>query len=156
MVFPAALRPPRPGSVGEAVVIDGEASCFYHPGKKAVVPCEACGRFLCAVCDVEMNGEHFCPACIESGKKKGRMQKLQNRRTLYDSIALAVALVPLIVWPLTLISAPIALWFSIRHWNAPRSIVPRTRWRMVVAALIALLQIGGWITGFYMVFHRSR
>src|SRR5258708_17744559 len=78
-VFPAVLRPPGPGASGEAVVTDGEASCFYHPAKRAVVPCDSCGRFLCAVCDVEMDGQHLCPGCIESGRKKGRMVKLENR-----------------------------------------------------------------------------
>ena len=70
------------------MLVDGEASCFYHPAKKAVLPCESCGRFLCAVCDVEMNGQHLCPACLASGKKKGRLKQLENRRTLYDSLAL--------------------------------------------------------------------
>ena len=73
-VFPAVLRPPGPGSAGEAVVMDGEATCFFHATKRAVVPCDSCGRFLCAVCDVEMNGEHLCSLCIESGKKKGRIR----------------------------------------------------------------------------------
>jgi hypothetical protein len=152
-VFPAVLRPPGPGTVGERVVIEGEASCFYHPAKRAVVPCESCGRFLCAVCDVEMNGQHLCSACIESGKNKGRIQKLENRRTLYDSLALAVALFPMIfVYP-TIVTAPIVLYIAIRHWNAPSSVVPRSRWRMVVAVIIALLQIAGWVAIFFAIFY---
>jgi hypothetical protein len=152
-VFPAALRPPGPSATGERVAIEGEASCFYHPAKRAVVPCESCGRFLCAVCDVEMNGQHLCPACIESGKNKGRMQKLQNRRTLYDSLALAVALFPMIfVYP-TIITAPIVLYIAIRRWNAPSSVVPRSRWRMVLAVIIALLQIAGWVAIFFAIFY---
>src|SRR5581483_9141465 len=95
-VFPAVLRPPGPGSVGEKVVMDGEATCFFHATKRAVVPCDSCGRFLCAVCDVEMNGEHLCSTCIESGRKKGRMQKLESKRLLYDNLALALAVYPLI------------------------------------------------------------
>jgi hypothetical protein len=147
-VFPAALRPPGPGVTGEAVLVDGEASCFYHPAKKAVLPCESCGRFLCAVCDVEMNGQHLCPACLASGKKKGKLKQLENRRTLYDSLALAVAVYPTIfVWP-TIVSAPIALYIAIRYWKAPTSVVPRTRWRAVLAIIIALGQIGGWTAMF--------
>jgi len=147
-VFPAVLRPPGPGSVGEKVVMDGEATCFFHATKRAVVPCDSCGRFLCAVCDVEMNGEHLCSTCIESGRKKGRMQKLESKRTLYDNLALAMALIPMIiVWP-TIITAPITLYIAIRHWNAPSSVVPRTRWRFVVAIILALLQMGGWVAVF--------
>ena len=141
-VFPAVLRPPGPGAVGERVVVDGETSCFYHPAKRAVVPCASCGRFLCAVCDVEMNGQHLCPSCIESGKNKGRMQTLQNRRTAYDNLALAAAI---FVWP-------VGLYLAIRYWNAPLSVVPRSRWRFVVAIILALLQAGCWVALFYGLF----
>ena len=147
-VFPAALRPVASGGTGEAVMVDGEASCFYHPAKKAVVPCESCGRFLCAVCDVDLGGQHLCPACVESGRRKGRLQQLENRRTLYDSLALAVAVYPIIfVWT-TIIGAPIALYLSIRYWNAPSSVIPRSKWRFVLAILISLLELGGWVAIF--------
>jgi hypothetical protein len=150
-VFPAALRPPGPSSTGEAVMVDGEASCFYHPAKKAVLPCESCGRFLCAVCDVEINGQHLCPGCLASGKKKGKLKQLENRRTLYDSLALAVAVYPMVlVWP-SIIGAPITLYIAIRYWKAPSSVVPRTKWRFVLAIIIALLQIGGWTAMFIAI-----
>src|SRR6187549_347010 len=70
--FPALFRPVEAGKTGDLVIVDGESSCFYHPEKKAVVTCSYCGRFLCALCDVDFNGEHLCPPCIESGKKKGK------------------------------------------------------------------------------------
>lgn len=152
-VFPAALRPPGPSSTGEAVLVEGEASCFYHPAKKAVLPCESCGRFLCAVCDVDLNGQHLCPSCLASGKKKGKLRQLQNRRTLYDSLALAVALYPmLLVWP-SILGAPVALYIAIRYWNAPSSLVARGKWRFIVAIILALLQIGGWVAMFIVIAH---
>ena len=115
------------------------------------MPCEACGRFLCAVCDVELSGAHLCPGCLESGKKKGRLKQLENSRTLYDSMALAVALYPMIlVWP-TIISAPIAIYLAIRYWNAPSSIVRRGKWRAVLAIIIGLLQILGWVAVFVSI-----
>ena len=145
-VFPAVLRPPGPGSVGENVVVDGEATCFFHATKRAVVPCASCGRFLCAVCDVELNGEHLCSTCIESGRKKGRMQQLESRRTLYDSLALAVSFIPMV-------GAPIALYFAVRYWNAPSSVVRRSRWRMVLAVILAVAQIGIWAAVFMPSHH---
>ena len=48
-VFPALFRRINPGSSGEAILVEGESSCFYHPQKKAVIPCQGCGRFLCAL-----------------------------------------------------------------------------------------------------------
>src|SRR4051812_45824912 len=69
-IFPAFFRPVALGRGGEALLVETESSCFYHPHKKAVLPCEGCGRFLCALCDCELRGRHFCPACLEVGKKK--------------------------------------------------------------------------------------
>src|SRR6185369_13510263 len=95
-VFPAFFRKITPGTGAETILVEGEASCFYHPQKRAVLPCHGCGRFLCALCDCELHGEHYCPACLETGRKKGKIKRLENRRTLYDSIALAVALFPIL------------------------------------------------------------
>ncbi len=154
-VFPAFFRPPAPLQTGEALMGEGEASCFYHPQKKAAVPCEGCGRFLCALCDVELNGQHLCPACLESGKKKGKIKNLQNERTLHDSIALTAAILPVLFWPLTFVTAPATIFWSIRHWNTPTSLIPRTKIRFVLAIIIAGLQITGWIIGLYFVFRKK-
>jgi hypothetical protein len=156
--FPALFRPVAAGREGERLLVETEASCFYHPQKKAVVPCEGCGRFLCALCDCELHGEHFCPACLEVGKKKGRIKRLENERTLYDSIALALAVYPLVVLVgiyFTCITAPMAVYFAIRYWNAPRSIVHRTRWRLVFALVFASLQIVSWVFVIYFVSNRK-
>lgn len=150
-VFPALFRPPTRGRDGEALMVEGESSCFYHPQKRAVVPCQGCGRFLCALCDCELHGEHFCPACLEVGRQKGRIQRLENQRTLYDGIALAVATLPLLIFYFTIITAPIALYLAIRYWNAPRSIVHRTKFRLVLAIVLATLQIVGWGVGIYFI-----
>ena len=143
-VFPALFRPVGRGQTGETLLVEGESSCFYHPQKKAVRPCDGCGRFLCALCDCELAGKHFCPACLETGKTKGKIKNLENQRTLYDGIALSLAVYPLLIFYFTLVTAPIALFVTIRFWNAPRSIVRRTRVRYVVAIILALLQISGW------------
>jgi hypothetical protein len=146
------FRRHTPGRDGEAVVVENEASCFYHPQKKAVLPCEGCGRFLCALCDCELHGQHFCPACLETGKKKGKIKRLENERVLYDDLALALAVLPLLIFYFTLVTAPIALYIAIRYWNSPRSIVRRqTHWRFVIAIIFATLEIAGWGIGIYLI-----
>lgn len=148
-VFPALFRPIAAGQDGERLLVESEASCFYHPEKKAVRPCEGCGRFLCALCDCELHGEHFCPTCLEVGKKKGKIKRLENERTLYDSVALALAVYPMLIFYFTIVTAPMALFIAVRYWNAPRSIVHRTRWRLVLAVVIAVLQLVGWAALIY-------
>jgi hypothetical protein len=149
LVFPALFRT-ETEAPPELVTAEGEAGCFYHPQKKAAIVCGACGRFLCALCDVEFDGEHVCPNCLASGKEKGKIKKLQNQFTRHDRLALMLALGPLLIFYLTLITAPIALIYAARHWNSPVSLLPRrAKLRFSLAILAASLQILGW-TAFFI------
>ena len=96
-------------------------------------------------CDVELGDRHLCPACLESGKGTGKITGLQTDRTLYDNIALALAVYPLLIFWLTFVTAPVALYMALRYWNAPSSLVPRTKLRLVLALGLAGLQIAGWL-----------
>ncbi|HXT10816.1 MAG TPA: hypothetical protein VN873_04570 [Candidatus Angelobacter sp.] len=150
-VFPAFFRKIASGQNAEPVLIEGESSCFYHLEKKAVRPCDSCGRFLCALCDCELNGQHFCPACLEVGKSKGKIRNLENRRTRYDVMALYLAILPILFFYFTIVTAPATLFIVIRYWNAPQSIVRRYRFRTILAGVLALLEIAGWIILFVAI-----
>lgn len=143
-IYPALVNGRSAGQAGERLLSQKEASCYYHPEKRAHLPCSACGRFMCALCDIELEGRHICPVCLEKGKISEKITQLVDRRVSYDSIALLVALLPIITIWFTLITAPIALFLSIRYWNAPLSIVSRSRIRFIVAIAAALIQIGLW------------
>lgn len=159
VVFPALVRGVTPGKPGERIVSDEEASCFYHPQKKAVFPCDHCGRFLCSLCDVDFGGKHLCPSCLESGQGERKIKSLENRRVLYDDMALSIAVLPMFI-PLLLyfsfITAPVALFLAIRHWNTPSSIIPRTRVRLAAAIVIAVLQMAGWVVALYFIINAFR
>jgi hypothetical protein len=142
--FPALFRPVPATHAGETILAEGEASCFYHPRKRAALPCSACGRFLCQLCDVEIGDQHLCPACLEKEQQKGRLTQLETKRTLYDSAALSLSLLPLLAWPVTLVTAPLAVYLAIYSWGKPSSIVPRTRIRAYLAITFGGLQIAGW------------
>jgi hypothetical protein len=143
-VFPALFRRLSPGQSGEAILVEDESGCFYHPLKKAVRPCDGCGRFLCALCDCELHDQHFCPVCLEAGKTKGKIKSLDQQRALYDTIALTLAIAPLIFFYLTLITAPMVLYIAIRHWKSPLGLMRRSRIRFVIAIVLALVEIAGW------------
>jgi hypothetical protein len=139
-VFPA-IESQRAGALPEAVVADTEASCFYHPSSRAAVPCDECGRFLCSLCDIEIEGRHLCPACFQSGLQSNRLEVVETQRTMYDTIALTLATLPaLLFWP-AIVTAPAALWVTVRRWRAPRSVVPRTGIRFYLAVLFGLVEI---------------
>jgi hypothetical protein len=142
-VFPALLRTPASES-GEPVLEEGESACFYHPRKRAVIPCDECGRFLCALCRVEFGARNWCPACLQTMQREGRLPVLDNTRPLYDNLALAVAVAPaLLVFP-SPITAPMAVYIALRRWRTPGSLLPRTKIRFWLALLLALAQIVAW------------
>jgi hypothetical protein len=153
-VFPALFREAVSGPSAQPVMIEGESSCFFHPQKKAVVPCGGCGRFLCALCDCEFGAQHFCPACLEAGKSKGKIKALENERSRYDSIALGLAVLPIVFFYFTIVTAPVALYVAIRYWNKSHSLVHATRIRLVLALILSLLQIGGW--GAFFIYLATR
>ncbi len=155
-IYPALFRPQASGRDSEVLILSEQASCFYHPQKKAVIPCDHCGRFLCARCDCELQGQHFCPGCLEAGRKEGRLHHLEKSRTLYGNIALALAFYPMLIFWLTIITAPISLVVALRFWNAPRSLVRPTRTRNIAAIILAGLQIVGWAVGIYFLSTTAR
>jgi len=147
-VFPAALRPAAAGAQAQALLIDDDSSCFYHPRKAAVHECQRCGRFLCALCDIEFGNEHLCSQCLEKGRSQGKMPAVQRETILYDNIALALAVYPLLTMWLSVLGAPAALFVALRYWRRTRSILPRSQFRMLLAVVLAVLQIGVWTTLF--------
>lgn len=57
-----------------------------------------------------------------------------------------LALLPLIIfYPLTIITAPLAIFIAIYGWKKPRSIVRTGNFRFIAAILLSLLEIGLWI-----------
>lgn len=136
-VFPALFRPAATARPAENLMLEGEASCFYHAQKKAVVPCAACGRFLCALCDCELHGEHLCPPCLELGKVKGQHERLADSRVLYQNQALSLAVLPLFLTGLA------AIYLALRYRKAPGSLVAPRRWLMPLALTLAIVQVAG-------------
>jgi hypothetical protein len=133
-VFPALFRRIAPGREGEAILVEGESSCFYHPQKKAVVPCQACGRFLCALCDCELKGKHFCPGCLESGQKKKSIRGLEDVRVLHSRQALLLAVLPFFLTGMA------AIYVALRYRKEPGSIVAPMRWAFPTALVLGSLQ----------------
>ena len=149
-VFPS-IRATLRGAAASAVLEASEASCFYHAESRAHAVCDKCGRFVCGLCDLELGRHHYCPACLQSGMAEDALGNLEARRVMWDTAALALAVLPaLVIWP-TILTGPIALFAAIWWWRRPSSIVPRTKFRFILAIVLALAQIAGWIAVFVAV-----
>lgn len=154
LVFPAMFRTAaHAGPVAAAV---SDATCFYHPENRAVIPCASCGRFLCTVCEIQLGGEVLCPGCIHAGVTSRKLVRLENRRVLYDNVALVLSTAPaLLIWP-SLITAPMSIFLALRYWKTPLSVVKRTKLRFVLAIVFGLFQIAFWgFIGYFLTLSRG-
>lgn len=135
----ASRRIDRAGALGA-----GEANCYFHATNRAEIACDGCGRYICAVCRVAVADKHYCPSCLET---RGDRRKLpENHRLLYDRIALVLAFLPIIMWPVTLLTAPAALGLCVYAWKKPGGIVSKwRRTRIVIAGLFATVQVCAWL-----------
>ncbi len=141
-VFPALFRTPAALEASHSGLTGGEACCFEHSTRLAVDACHRCGRFVCTLCEVNMQGQVWCPSCLQLDKAEPAVEQLSRHRVLYDSIALALATWPLLTFYFAALTAPIAIFVVARYWKRPTSLIPRNKWRFVVALILALLELG--------------
>jgi len=143
LVFPAFSRALTPAQSGERIVVDGESSCFYHAGKRAAVACEGCGRFLCALCDIEFDQKHLCPKCLESAKAKGTNEKLEVERYRYDLLGFNLSVVGFIMLACMPYFVPFmaiaSIYICFRYWNAPLSLLSNSRAYLIASAALGLI-----------------
>lgn len=144
-----------------AAAMPDQATCFFHPDKAFQACCQRCGRFVCALCDLQLGAEHVCPTCFERGRGDsglaGGKAEWRHRDVLYDSIAVALGWGWVIVWPVIVAALPIAIFLHVKYRKAPRAyLVPRSGWRFWVAyigfawiplLIIFLIYLPRWTAG---------
>lgn len=144
-LFPALLSqqaravPPLP----EAPLQEGEAACFYSPARRATSECSHCGVLISSLWAAQWGSGTVCLKCLDHLRAKSQDSRFESKRTMWDNVCLAVALVPfsLVLYFAVFITAPAAFIMGLWHWKKPRSMVPRGPWRMVLALLLALAQL---------------
>lgn len=145
-LFPAYQRVADPAAGRPTSILnEGEASCFYHPGKQAALVCDECGRFLCKLCDIELLGRHLCPACLELVTQREQTASIQKRQVLHGQIAISIALVPLLVWPVTCLTCWVVFYYCYRYWDAPNGLQSSNKRGYVIAMVFAALEAIGWL-----------
>jgi hypothetical protein len=90
---------------------------------------------------------------MESGAEPTGFE-LQHTR--YDHVALALTTIALLFWPITIITAPAALFLVIRFWNRRSTVLRRSRAIFIIAGLLAVLEICAWAVFIYLMTHGWR
>ncbi len=129
----------------------GENTCFYCPQKAADTVCELCGSFTCGDCEVDWFGRRLCLSCLHAKREQQPDLHFRSRLTLHDNVALMLLLLPLVCIPFygaffSALLAPISLFLVFRHWNSPRGMVPRGRFRQIATILLSVALVVGAIS----------
>ena len=136
--FQISLWPVVRRNASAATALSDQSTCFFHPDKAFQACCQRCGRFVCALCDLQLGAEHVCPTCFERGRGDSSAEAGQAewryRDVLYDSIAVAIGWVWILFWPTIIAALPAAIFLHVKYRKAPRSyLIPRSGWRFWVA-----------------------
>jgi hypothetical protein len=121
-----------------AAALTDQATCFFHPDKAFQACCQRCGRFVCALCDLQLGAEHVCPTCFErgravSGTEPGKAE-WRHRDVLFDSVAVTIGWGWILFWPVYVAALPAVIFLHVKYRKAPRSyLIPRYGWRFWAA-----------------------
>ncbi len=140
-VFPAAFAPATTPVAANA--LNGEAACFHHSTKRAAVPCDQCGRFLCSLCQFSIGLKNLCPGCIAAARAR-QSGRWVGRRLNLDSVALSTATVPMLGLWTTIAGGPVAVYLGIRALSQVPGPVPRGRSRAIAAIVLGAIQVLAW------------
>ncbi len=142
-MYPAFFREGRDEEIGDTAFGE-EATCFFHEEKAAEVACDRCGRLLCSLCQIRLGKELICTSCLESDEGDQSGGSLVQKRRLWGQTCLYLSILPVLcIWP-TIITAPLVIFLAIRYWNAPGSLVGRSRIKFIIALIFAVLQVCVW------------
>jgi hypothetical protein len=156
VLFPVYRTPRRKNSKPEVLAGSGESSCLYHQEYKASSICHSCGAFICQLCEIHLQADPICPACLERQTQGGKSGILKKKHYLWDNLSLALALfVPasVMLWFMSLFTAPCALFLACRFWNDTGGLRRISRLRLSLAIVLSLLQLAGWVLLFLYAFN---
>ena len=136
-MFPRFYRDP-PRQIDSTLASDDEAVCSFYPELRAEKVCDACGCLMSQKASVKWGDKDYCLPCLYRLREEKKDAAFVARARLYDNRALA-----LVAWfaPLSLLTAPVALFLLLRHRKGNQSFVPRSAARWWLAFLLTV----GWL-----------
>jgi hypothetical protein len=135
---------------GSEHAVEGDAVCFFHAKNRASLACDACGRFVCSICDLAIGSRHLCPVCLSRGLGRDKLPEIVPRRVLWSKTAFWIGLLPLLLgvflWPFFIITGVTAVIVALIGWKRPGSLIRgRQRWAAVTGIVLGVAQLAVWI-----------
>lgn len=140
-VFPRLFREPV-RKIEMKTPGEDEAACTFFPELKADKVCDECGCLMSEKASAKWGDEDICLPCLHRLREEVKSPAFLAKSALNDNRALA--LVTLLA-PMSLITAPVALWLLLRNRKGTAGIFPRNRWRWWTALILSVALIIGWV-----------
>ncbi|MEX2580319.1 MAG: hypothetical protein WD342_14770 [Verrucomicrobiales bacterium] len=141
-VFPRLFAAPSNEAAPATSTSGSEASCAFYPELKAEKICDRCGCFLSGKAAVRWDGRDFCVPCLHWLREEEKAVDFVARVDFHENRALA-----LVTWlaPLSLFTAPVALYLLVRYRKESPGFVPRGRGRWWLAAFLSVAWLIAWL-----------
>lgn len=131
--------------IAASIAAEADARCRYLPELKAETVCDSCGALLSQKAAAHWGEKVYCLPCVHRLRDSGAVDEgggLLGRLTIYDNLAL---LLVTLLTPLSLLTAPVALYLLIRYRKAPRGLLPRSSGRWWLALGLSLISLLLWL-----------
>ena len=151
-LFPAWGRATQVGTAAQPISDSQEAACFFHADKRAVIPCDQCGRFLCSLCDFPIGNRHYCGSCVEKSAQGTHLGELERNRKRWDIQIWYWLVLPIFVcFYLIPITSIVAIVLGIQKRNVLPSLVSRSRLWIQAGIAFGILEFIGFIIAIYSI-----
>lgn len=121
---------------------EGEATCSFFPELRAEIECEECGSFMSRRASIRWEERNLCLPCLHRLREVEKVPSCLARAGLRDRQALAMVT---LLAPLSLFTAPIALYLLLRHRKEQIGFVPRGRAVWWIAFLLSVAWLIAWL-----------
>ena len=123
------------------------ASCANHARNAAVTSCQRCGLFICALCDMSLDGFSYCPSCFDFLRREGT---LQTRYRDWARMSQSAAVLGFFCMTMFIPLGPLAVWWGVKGLRQRRA-EERSPAGVIVAMTFGVLETIGFIAAIGLV-----
>ena len=140
VVFPRFFQE-EPEISKDKIASESEAICSFYGELKAEKVCDECGCLMSLRASVNWGDHDYCLPCLYQLREEKKNASFVAQAKLYDNLALA-----LVTWlaPLSLFTAPVALFLLLRYRKGSQTFVSRSVFRWWLALLLSSAWILLW------------
>ena len=140
-----AFSPPVVKVVEQAQAMPDDAACVHHPSKRAITTCAGSGDYICALCVVEIDGQSYGAAYLETAGKAKATKAFDRYIPRPDSMIVTAVVVSYFYLIPALVAIPWAVvqFFKMQKLRREDPLYARIVSRQRAFWLGTLLVIGG-------------